>query len=225
MWDSRGHRDRPRIAQADRAMAVSSATRALPTGTLSLLGPSARRAVRAQRSHHPIVLGPASTIYVGAMPSLSVEDGRDAAPRCRSARSRSGPRGRLTLVAMMRSASRWVARSSDTLSGCRDFRAAGGSFGAAAHRSGATGRRCHPCVRRSRGRRGNAEHASDSLGVSTVTPRRVAMSNMLSAGPSGLPVRSGAESRRQRQAQIGGVSDTQDREIGQGSADVRTSTT
>ena len=107
----------------------------------------------------------------------------------------SGRSGRLTLVAMMRSASRWVARSSAAVSGRQRFGRSG--EGACAKSSSVRrSRSAVPPLRTAIEVTTGTPSASDSFGTSTVTPRRAAMSNMLSTSASGRPVLLSSSNRR-----------------------------
>ncbi len=107
----------------------------------------------------------------------------------------SGLAGRLTQSAMIRSASRWVARSSGTLSARQPF--AGGSAASLAEISSVSFKRSAvPPLRTAIEVTTGTPSSPASRATSTLTPRRVAMSNMLSTRIIGRPVRLSSSSRR-----------------------------
>ena len=127
----------------------------------------------------------------------------------------SGLVGRLTVAAMMRSASRWVARNCATVSGCHEFGCTARGASAAMISSVRRSSSAVPPLRTAiEVTTGTPSVSRQTSGTSTVTPRRVAMSNMLSTSISGRPVRLELEHEADRQPQIGGIGDAE-HEVGQ----------
>ncbi len=135
----------------------------------------------------------------------------------------SGFAGRLTVAAMMRSASRCVARNSATVSGCQRF-CCKGSADCAAISSVRRSRSVVPPLRTAIDVTTGMPNLSESWATSTVTPRRLAMSNMLSNSISGRPVRLSSSSRRMVSRRLV-ESATQSTRSGTASPAVRPSTT
>ena len=107
----------------------------------------------------------------------------------------SGRLGRLTQSVMMRSASRWVARNSATLS-ARQLFSRGSAASLAEISSVSANRSAVPPLRTAIEVTTGTPSSLASRSTSTEMPRRLAMSNMLSTRIIGRPVRFSSSSRR-----------------------------
>ncbi len=136
----------------------------------------------------------------------------------------SGLAGRLMVAAMMRSASRWVARSSGDRERLPEILLQGDRRLRRQISSVRRNRSAVPPLRTAIEVTTGTPSASDSRATSTVTPRRVAMSNMLSTSISGRPVLLSSSTRRMVSRRLV-ESATQSTRSGTASPGVRPSTT